>query len=247
MKRFLAALVLVACLGAPAAQTPPRVVVVSDVHGDLAQFVTALTQAGVIDAKRKWAGGTTVLVQTGDVPDRGPDSRKVMDLLMDLEKQSKKAGGAVHALLGNHEVMNMVGDLRYVSPGEYASYRSARAAELREHAFSVLADPARLEDAAYREAWLAERPLGWVELQQAFGPKFEDQIIEFFLIGGGYMRVSDGKIVVCGVHPVFDPVLADFGQPSSDRLLSDFIRGKYRLATNAIRSEMPDAEVVVQG
>ncbi|MBK6428950.1 MAG: hypothetical protein IPF82_22975 [Blastocatellia bacterium] len=84
-------------------------------------------------------------------------------------------------------------------------------------------------------------------LQKAFGTKFEDQIIEFFLIGGGYMRVSDGKIVVCGVHPVFDPVLADFGQPSSDRLLSDFIRGKYRLATNALRSEMPDANVVVQG
>ena len=120
MRRFIAALALVACLGAPAAQAPPRLVVVSDVHGDLGQFVTVLTQAGVIDGARKWTGGTTVVVQTGDVPDRGPDSRKVMDLLMDLEKQARKAGGVVHALLGNHEVMNMVGDLRYVTPEEYA-------------------------------------------------------------------------------------------------------------------------------
>lgn len=84
-------------------------------------------------------------------------------------------------------------------------------------------------------------------VQQAFGAKFEDQIIEFFLIGGGYMRVTDGKLVVCGVHPVFDPVLADFGQPHSDRLLFDFIRGKYRLTTNAIREELPEVHVVVQG
>ena len=84
-------------------------------------------------------------------------------------------------------------------------------------------------------------------VQQLFGAKFEDQIIEFFLIGGGYMRVSDGKIVICGVHPVFDPVFEDFGKPHTDRLLSDFIRGKYRLTTSAIRTEMPDAHVVVQG
>ncbi|MCC6742764.1 MAG: hypothetical protein IT175_02790 [Acidobacteria bacterium] len=84
-------------------------------------------------------------------------------------------------------------------------------------------------------------------VQQAFGAKFEDQIIEFFLIGGGYIRATDGNLVVCGVHPVFDPVLADFGQPHSDRLLSDFIRGKCRLITNAIREELPDAKVVVQG
>ena len=63
-------------------------------------------------------------VQTGDVPDRGADSRKVFDLLRRLTDEAAKAGGRVHALLGNHEVMRMMGDYRYVSQGEYAAFRS---------------------------------------------------------------------------------------------------------------------------
>ena len=81
-----------------------------------------LASAGLIDGNGNWTGGKTHLVQTGDVVDRGPDSRAVMDLLMKLEKQAAAAGGAVHALIGNHEAMDVYGDLRYVSPGEFASY-----------------------------------------------------------------------------------------------------------------------------
>ena len=142
-----------------------------DVHGDYATFVETLQQAGVIDARKKWKGGSTVLVQTGDIPDRGPHSRKVMDLLMTLEKQAVKAGGRVHALLGNHEVMNMSGDLRYVSPEEYASHRSVDAEALRERVYAAGADPTRVDDPAYRDAWMEARPLGWVELVQAFGAR----------------------------------------------------------------------------
>jgi hypothetical protein len=91
-----------------------------------------------------------------------------MDLLIDLEKQARKAGGRVHALLGNHEVMNMLGDLRYVTPEEYASYRSLESEKLRENVFVANADPARREDPAYRSAWMADKPLGWVELMLAF-------------------------------------------------------------------------------
>jgi len=47
--------------------------------------------------------------------DRGPDSRRVMDLIMRLAQQAASAGGQVHQLLGNHEVMNLIGALRYVS------------------------------------------------------------------------------------------------------------------------------------
>ena len=99
-----------------------RIVAVADVHGDFKQFVKALTAAGVIDAKTNWTGGKTHLVQTGDIFDRGPDSKKAIDLLMKLEPQAIKAGGRVHALLGNHELMVMTGDLRYVHPGEYKAF-----------------------------------------------------------------------------------------------------------------------------
>ncbi len=101
-----------------------RIVAVGDVHGDYNQFEKVLRDAKVIDEGCEWIGEKTHLVQTGDLPDRGPDTRKAMDLLMKLEKQAPKAGGMVHALIGNHEVMNLTGDYRYVTPGEYEAFGS---------------------------------------------------------------------------------------------------------------------------
>jgi len=102
-----------------------RIVAVGDVHGDYDQLVAVLKTAGLIDDQLNWTGAKTHLVQTGDILDRGPDSRKAMDLLMRLEKQAEEAGGYVHALIGNHEAMNVYGDVRYTSAGEFASYRDA--------------------------------------------------------------------------------------------------------------------------
>lgn len=146
----------------------PRIVAVGDVHGDYEQFVAVLRQAGVINAKAQWSGGRTHLVQTGDVPDRGPDSRKVMELLMALAPQARKAGGHVHPLVGNHEAMNMLGDLRYVAPGEYAAFANANSPKQQERAWLMLSDSARRNDEAYRTAWYAEHPLGWLEHRLAF-------------------------------------------------------------------------------
>ena len=146
----------------------PRIVAVGDVHGDYKQFVTILRQLGVIDGKSRWTGGRTHLVQTGDVPDRGPDSRKVMELLMVLAEEAKSAGGRVHALVGNHEAMNVLGDLRYVDPGEYAAFRGANSSKLQGRAWSVLSDSTRRTDDAYKAQWYAEHPLGWVEHRLAF-------------------------------------------------------------------------------
>ena len=95
-----------------------RVVAIGDVHGDCDQLVALLRSAGLIDAQEKWCGGKTHLVQTGDLLDRGPDSRRAMDLLMRLEGEAISAGGELHLLIGNHEAMNLYGDLRYVSAGE---------------------------------------------------------------------------------------------------------------------------------
>ena len=99
-----------------------RIVAVGDVHGDVEAFKEVLRLAKVIDARGKWIGGKTHLVQTGDVPDRGDRTREAFELLMRLEKEALAAGGRVHALLGNHEVMNMLGDLRYITSGELASF-----------------------------------------------------------------------------------------------------------------------------
>jgi hypothetical protein len=76
-----------------------RVVAIGDIHGDYDQFLELLVQTGLTNKKGGWTGGKAHLVQTGDIPDRGPDTRKIMDLVMRLEKQARKAGGQVHALM----------------------------------------------------------------------------------------------------------------------------------------------------
>ncbi len=99
-----------------------RVVAFADVHGAYAELTALLRSTGVVDDDLRWAGGRTHLVSVGDLLDRGADSRKVMDLLMRLQGEAASAGGRVHVALGNHEAMNVLGDLRYVDPGEYAAY-----------------------------------------------------------------------------------------------------------------------------
>jgi hypothetical protein len=99
-----------------------QIVAVGDIHGDYDQFVKILRVAKIIDDKNKWIAGKTHVVQTGDILDRAPDSRKAMDLLMGLEEQAAKEGGRVHALIGNHEAMVLLRELVYVHPGEYAAF-----------------------------------------------------------------------------------------------------------------------------
>lgn len=97
---------------------PDRIVAVGDLHGDLAATRAALKLAAVIDDGDHWIGGTTVLVQTGDQLDRGDDEQAILDLLDRLRDEAARAGGAVVVLNGNHEVMNALGDFRYVTaPG----------------------------------------------------------------------------------------------------------------------------------
>lgn len=99
-----------------------RIVAVGDIHGDCDQFVKCLQAASVVDGRNKWIAGKTHLVQVGDVLDRGPTSKSAMDLLMSLEQEAKEAGGAVHALIGNHEAMVLAGEFAFLHPAEAAPY-----------------------------------------------------------------------------------------------------------------------------
>ena len=94
-----------------------RLVAIGDLHGDLAATRSALRAAGAIDDHDHWSGGALVVVQTGDVLDRGDDERAILDLFARLETEAGAAGGRFVALLGNHELMNGAADFRYVTPG----------------------------------------------------------------------------------------------------------------------------------
>jgi hypothetical protein len=171
MKTRLAAvaLLLAASVVGPAAKDAPcefdgvsRIVAVGDVHGAYNNLVATLRTAGIINDKDQWIGGTTHLVQVGDVVDRGADSRKAIDMYRRLEREASKAGGKVHYLLGNHEALRLLGDVRYVSAGEFAAFATRSSADVRE----TLADRVAPGE---REGVL-KQPLGMIELNSAFAP-----------------------------------------------------------------------------
>lgn len=99
-----------------------RIVAMADWHGDLAAARAALRLAGAIDAQDRWIGGPLVVVQTGDVLDRGDHERAILDLLARLEAEAAAAGGAVIALIGNHEVMSATGDFDDATLGAFAAF-----------------------------------------------------------------------------------------------------------------------------
>jgi hypothetical protein len=120
---FLALVLLLAVhpLGSAAA----RIVALGDIHGDLGAARKALRLAGAIDASDSWIGGDLIVVQTGDILDRGDEEQAIMDLFSRLKVEAAAAGGAVHALNGNHELMNARPDLRYVTEGGFADFQDA--------------------------------------------------------------------------------------------------------------------------
>ena len=163
-------------------QTTERVVAVGDIHGAFDNFVAILRAAQVIDNRNRWSGRRTILVQTGDILDRGPDSRKAIDLLRRMERDAQRAGGRVVSLLGNHELMRLISDWRYVSAGEIEAFRNGDSTQLRDQVLTALNEQAAQraktegrehDPAAYREQFLKEVPLGMIELRQAFGPQGE--------------------------------------------------------------------------
>jgi len=157
-----------------------RIVAIGDVHGAYDNMVAVLQSAGVIDKKKRWSGGTTHLVQTGDVLDRGDKEREVMDLLMKLEKQARKAGGRVHALLGNHEIQNFLGLFGAVAPKGFEAFRSRQSREIRDWYYELARNNARsqakaadeeFDAAAFRTEFEKDVVLGYVERLDAIGPK----------------------------------------------------------------------------
>ncbi len=90
--------------------------VVSDIEGNFKYFKMLLQANGVIDSNYNWIFGNGHLVLTGDFVDRGNQVTEVLWLIYSLEENAKAAGGYVHFILGNHEIMNMSGDLRYLHP-----------------------------------------------------------------------------------------------------------------------------------
>ncbi len=150
-----------------------RVVAIGDVHGSYEKLLSLLQGIGLIDAQNAWTGGAQHLVFCGDLVDRGPDDRAALDLVRRLQQEAIEQKGRVHVLLGNHEVLNLTRDLRYVAPGGFASFAdlddpTERSADFES--FRAQNMQTGMSSAAIRNAFTSRRPAGFYGRLHAFDP-----------------------------------------------------------------------------
>jgi hypothetical protein len=201
-----------------------RIVAVGDIHGEIDGFDAVLQATRLTDANGRWVGGDAILVQTGDVTDRGPRVRAVMDRLRALEQQAPAAGGRVVALLGNHEISNLAHlfDETSTPPEVYrqtwASFAGKRAARRQKAAYRQWYRwyeryPGCVKEGNRawidsREAWLEDHPAGFVEYIEAISPEGEY---------GRWLRSLDVAAEIDGtifVHGGISPTLVERGYRS---------------------------------
>lgn len=153
-----------------------RIVAIGDVHGSYDKLVELLKGVQVVDEDLRWIGGDWHLVFLGDLTDRGPQERPVLDLVRRLETEAEEAGGRVHPLLGNHEVMNLIGDLRYAEgPGISDFLKDEQAADRQAgfQRFQSLYLQAGASRAQIRAAFDEHYPPGFFGRLRAFFPTGE--------------------------------------------------------------------------
>jgi hypothetical protein len=148
-------------------------VAVGDVHGAYDELIGILTAAHLIDDQHDWAGGDTIFVQLGDFTDRGPKVREVIDLLRKLQEQAVDVGGQVEVLMGNHEALNLVGELRDIGPRSLDGFAAEASEERRQAEYEKVVAAARrrakltgaarpTNNASSREIWMKEHPPGTI-------------------------------------------------------------------------------------
>jgi len=127
-----------------------RAVAIGDLHGDLSATRAALRLAGSIDDADRWIAGELVVVQTGDEIDRGDADREIIDLFSRLEIAAAEGGGAFRPLIGNHDLLNVEGDYRYVSERGLASFDNLVEPLLRRPDLLAFPPVQRARAAAFR-------------------------------------------------------------------------------------------------
>lgn len=206
---------------------PRRWVAIGDLHGDFAATRAAFRLAGAIDDADRWIGGDLVVVQCGDQLDRGDDEPEILAFLDRIAKEARTAGGAVHVLVGNHELMNAMGDLRYVTPEGFVDY--AAVANQEPHAAKAAALAADIP-AEYRGRIVAFAP-GGPEAQRLAEHPMVLQLGDTVFVHGGveskWARIGLSTLnaqtaaFLKGEGPIPEAVTAQDGPLWSRRFASD--------------------------
>ncbi len=201
-----------------------RIVAVGDVHGEIEGFDSVLRAAALMDQDGNWVGGDAILVQTGDLTDRGPRVRAVMDRLRSLQEQAPSRGGRVVGLLGNHEISNLANlfdeqstparvyreiwsDFAGTDAGrrQKAGYKKWRGWQKRYPGCVKEGNRAWIDD---RGAWFEDHPPGYVEYIEALSPAGE---YGSWLRGLGLVVEIEGSVFL---HGGISPALVEQGYRS---------------------------------
>jgi hypothetical protein len=124
------------------------VYVLGDTHGNFDEVVQILQNSKLIDENHQWIGGSVHLVFLGDILDRGKDALRLTWFIYELEQSAAQHGGQIHLILGNHEIMVMSNDLRYVSAKEQ------QVANMHQVSYQQLYHPTR----SVLGRWLSTKP-----------------------------------------------------------------------------------------
>ena len=205
---FLVMWALVVSASGPATAQGDRIVAIGDIHGADGQLRALLETVELTDSQQQWVGGHATLVQTGDFTDRGAGVKRVLDLLMRLEIEASEAGGRVVVLLGNHEAMNLMANLRDTTPELLASFATPQSDRRREDAYEadlafrldLAAELGPLaQDPPSRDAWMEAHPPGFFEYLDALGP---DGLYGRWLRAKPVVvRLGDSILLHGGLHP----------------------------------------------
>ncbi|TMO53595.1 metallophosphoesterase [Pseudoalteromonas phenolica] len=163
-----------------------RVAALSDLHGQYDLMLTLLKNNGIINAQNQWAFGDGHFVITGDIFDRGDKVTEILWFIHDLEKQAEQAGGKIHLLLGNHEVMVLNGDLRYLHP------KYVKAEKLLETPFDQL-----FNQDTILGRWLRSKPVL---------VKINDHL---YAHGGFHPQLAEDKVTLDTINKTFKSHLVE--------------------------------------
>jgi len=168
------------------------VAALSDFHGQYDLMIELLTNNRIIDENKKWLFGNGHFVITGDIFDRGDKVTEILWFLYNLEQQAEKAGGKIHLTLGNHEVMILNGDLRYL----YDKYPTV--ASLLKKPFQEL-----FSKKSVLGNWLRSKPV-LVKVNELL-----------FAHGGFHPKLAEKKVTLETINEVFKAnlVKAELNQP----------------------------------
>ncbi len=178
--------------------TNAKIVAFGDVHGAYDELVSLLKETGMIDNNLNWSGGNTDLVSMGDLIDRGPRSRDVVDLIMKLQKQAPESGGRVYVVLGNHELMEMTGNRDYITQADYAAFAGEATKKDREHLRQeYIRDHKDKNDKNYSDEFDKLYPPGFIAYERAFSP--EGYIGKWILKQPFILKINDTVFVHGGI------------------------------------------------